>query len=128
MAAPRWSRADDGIARSEGLAHDWGKVQQDRLFGNGYPPKSAIYQLLSGRSGFSQHLPEVMMDWQLQRFDKAVRTLDHELPVSWCCVWGKHVFEMSERSLGRSLDLNHQRIREHLNLAYAFLLARVSRA
>ena len=57
-----------------------------------------------------------------------VRTLDHELPVSWCCVWGKHVFEMSERSLGRSLDLNHQRIREHLNLAYAFLLARVSRA
>lgn len=116
-----------GIARIEGLAHDWGQVQKDRLFGSGYPPKSAIYQLLSGRSGFAQHLPEVMMDGELQRFDRAVRVLDHELPISWCCVWGKHVFGMSERSLGRSLGLKHHEARMHLSNAYAFLLARVPR-
>ena len=112
-----------GIARMEGLAHDWGRVQKDRLFGSGYPPKSAIYQLLSGRSGFVQYLPEVMVDQQLQRFDRAVRTLDFELPLSWCCLWGKHVFDLSERSVSRALDVKHHEVRTHLNRAYAFLLA-----
>lgn len=118
---------NNGIARIEGLAHDWGKVQKDRLFGSGYPPKSAIYQLLSGRSGFAQHLSEVMMDAALQRFDQAVRSMDHDLPVSWCCMWGKHVFEMSERGLGRALGIKHHEIRGHLTSGYGFLLAKVPR-
>lgn len=107
------------------LCGEWGAVKRNRLWASGFPPESTIYQLLSGRGGFRQFLPEVMMSEDVRACDRAIALMGEQMPIEHKIIWGTYVFRKGQRSLGRVLELQPYEVRQHLGVAHGFLSAKI---
>lgn len=110
-----------------GMCVEWGGAMRNRLFASGYPDHSSLDNLLSGRSGFKQHFPEVMMSRDAKATDAAIRRMELILPTEARVVWCEYVYRVSQRRACRVLNLKHHAYRAALDSAHGYLAGQLDR-
>lgn len=110
-----------------GMCVEWGGAMRNRLFASGYPDHSALDDLLSGRSGFKQHFPEVMMSRDAKATDLAIRRMELILPLEARAVWAEYVYRVSQRRAARVLGISHNAFRATLDTAHGYLAGQLDR-
>lgn len=109
----------------ESQGRTWGAVMRNRMFESGFASESTIYQLLSGRSGFRQYFPEVMMPADVLRFHHAMMALrtTHEQWFSVLC--GGWVMRQGQRRVAHALNLKHDKVRAIVHQSHGWLAGRI---
>lgn len=110
-----------------GMCVEWGRAMRNRLFAPGYPDHSSLDNLLSGRSGFQQHFPEVMMSRDAKATDMAIRRMEIVLPVEARVVWAEYVYQVSQRRTARVLGISHNAVRGCIDTAHGYLAGQLDR-
>lgn len=110
-----------------GMCVEWGNAMRNRLFASGYPDHSALDGLLSGRSGFKQHFPEVMMSRDAKATDTAIKRMELVLPIEARVIWCEYVYRVSQRRGARVLGISHNAFRGALDTAHGYLAGQLDR-
>lgn len=113
------------IAWVDGVMTTWGIVMRARLFSSGYPPKSSVENIMSGRGGFVQHVPEIMMPPDVYATDLVMRRMEIDLPMPTKVVWIEYVYRVGQRRGSRALNVSHHDYRAMRDTAHGYLAAKL---